>query len=212
MATSLKPTTLSVEEITQLCTYLSRPYALDALQLLVNYRDLSASEMASRLRLHIRTTQEFLEGMMELGILSKEEVYEKKRPYYRYQLAVEEIGFNFDLNLLKQAPDAEQERKIRESKAGNAKFTVARSDSYISNVVIYRGEGRNRDEQKINLTMPQGKFLFHLPFPNAQFMGVSEIMLKAGLTEEVLPEINDLVAVLIANEVIEVEEIDHRRN
>ena len=102
MATSPDPTTLSMEEITQLCTYLSRPYALDALQLLVNYRDLSASEMASRLRLHIRTTQEYLDGLTELGILSKAEVYEKKRPYYRYQLAVEEIGFNFDLNLLKQ--------------------------------------------------------------------------------------------------------------
>ena len=206
MDTSLNPTSPSVEAITQLCTYLSRPYALNALKLLVNYQDLSASELASRLRLHIRTTQEFLEGLTELGVLSREEVYEKKRPYYRYQLAVEELRFSFDLNLLKQASDGEQERKIRESKAGKAKFTVARSDSYISNVVIYQGEGRGRDEQKINLTMPQGKFLFHLPFPNAQFLGISEIMQKAGLTEEVLPEINDLIDVLVNNEVIEVDE------
>jgi predicted transcriptional regulator len=196
-----------MEEITQLCTYLSRPYALDALQLLVNYRDLAASELSSRLRLHIRTMQEFLEGLTSLGVLTKEEVYEKKRPYYRYQLAVEKIGFSFDLNALKQETQMDQEHKIRESQAGKAKFTVARSDSYISNVVIYKGEGRDRDEQKINLTMPQGKFLFHLPFPNAQFMGISEIMEKAGLTEEVLPEINDLVAVLIENGVIEEDQI-----
>ena len=211
MATS-NETHLNVDGITRLCTYLSRPYALDALTLLVNYRDLSSSEMASRLRLHIRTTQEFLEGLTELGILSKEEVSEKKRPYYRYQLAVENIGFTLDLNKLKQETNDHQERMIRESKAGKAKFTVARSDNYISNVVIYQGEGRNRDEQKINLTMPQGKFLFHLPFPNAAFMGISEIMQKAELAEEVLPEINDLVAVLIANEVIEEDENNYRQS
>ena len=208
MATSPESKPSSVEEITRLCTYLSRPYAINALKLLVNYRDLSASEMASRLRLHIRTTQEYLEGLTELGILTKEEVYEKKRPYNRYSLAVDEIGFNLDLGQLKQEANGNQERMIRESKAGKAKFTVARSDSYISNVVIYQGEGRNRDEQKINLTMPQGKFLFHLPFPNAAFMGISEIMQKAELTDEVLPEVNDLVAVLIANDVIEVDKID----
>ena len=208
MATSPESKPSSVEEITRLCTYLSRPYAVNALKLLVNYRDLSASEMASRLRLHIRTTQEYLEGLTELGILTKEEVYEKKRPYNRYSLAVDKIGFNLDLGQLKQEANGNQERMIRESKAGKAKFTVARSDSYISNVVIYQGEGRNRDEQKINLTMPQGKFLFHLPFPNAAFMGISEIMQKAELTDEVLPEVNDLVAVLIANDVIEVDKID----
>ncbi len=207
MVLSNKPD-LMIEEITQLCTYLSRPYAVGALELLVNYRDLSASELSSRLRLHIRTMQEFLEGLTALGILTKEEVYEKKRPYYRYQLAVDEIGFSFDLDTLKQPESAAgQERKIRESKSGKAKFTVARSDSYISNVVIYQGEGRDRDEQKINLTMPQGKFLFHLPFPNAQFMGISEIMDKAALTDEVMPEINDLVAVLIANDVIEIDQV-----
>ena len=208
MATSPESKPSSVEEITRLCTYLSRPYAVNALKLLVNYRDLSASEMASRLRLHIRTTQEYLEGLTELGILTKEEVYEKKRPYNRYSLAVDKIGFNLDLGQLKQEANGNQERMIRESKAGKAKFTVARSDSYISNVVIYQGEGRNRDEQKINLTMPQGRFLFHLPFPNAAFMGISEIMQKAGLTEEVQPEINDLIAVLLSNDVIEVDEIN----
>lgn len=205
MATSLETTNLSLEEISHLCTYLSRPYAFNALELLVNYRDLSASEMSSRLRLHIRTMQEFLEGLTALGILSKEEVYEKKRPYNRYQLIIEKIQFSLGLDLFKREIAGEQERMIRESKAGKAKFTVARSDSYISNVVIYHGEGRDRDEQKINLTMPQGKFLFHLPFPNAQFMGISEIMAKAGLTEEVLPEIDDLISMLIANDVIEVD-------
>ena len=36
---------------------LSRDYAGDLFRLLVNYRDISASEAASRLNLHIRTAQ-----------------------------------------------------------------------------------------------------------------------------------------------------------
>jgi len=39
---------------------LSKEYAEDFFKLLVNYQDISASEAASRLNLHIRTAQDFL--------------------------------------------------------------------------------------------------------------------------------------------------------
>ena len=71
----------------KLGTYLSKDYAEDFFGLLVNYQDISASEAVSRLGLHIRTAQDFLEAMASLGILEKEEVYEKKRPYFRYSLS-----------------------------------------------------------------------------------------------------------------------------
>jgi len=67
-------------------TYISKSYAEDFFKLLVNYHDISASEAASRLGLHIRTAQDFLDAMASLGILEKVEVYEKKRPYFRYSL------------------------------------------------------------------------------------------------------------------------------
>ena len=46
---------------------LSRDYADEFFRLLVNYRDISASEAASRLGLHIRTAQDFLEALAELA-------------------------------------------------------------------------------------------------------------------------------------------------
>ena len=82
----------------RLGAYLSKDYAYSFFNLLVNYRNLSASEAASRLGLHIRTAQDFLEGLTELGLLNRQEVYEKKRPYYRYTLETDHILIDVDLN------------------------------------------------------------------------------------------------------------------
>ena len=51
--------------------------------------------------------------------------------------------------------------------------------------------------------MPQGKFLYHLPFPKAQPMSVAEIMQKAGVDESLAPEVLDLVQLLERYDVIE---------
>src|SRR4030042_2965721 len=79
---------------------LSRDYAEDLFRLLITYRSISASEAASRLDLHIKTIQDFLEDMYNLQILEREEVYEGKRPYFRYTLMVKEISFKIDLGTL----------------------------------------------------------------------------------------------------------------
>ena len=62
-----------------LSNYLSRDYAETVFRFLVNYKNVSASEIASRLNMHIRPIQEFLETMTLYDIVEKEEVYEKKR-------------------------------------------------------------------------------------------------------------------------------------
>ena len=46
---------------------LSKDYAENFFKLLVNYQDISASEAASRLNLHIRTAQDFLESLHALN-------------------------------------------------------------------------------------------------------------------------------------------------
>ncbi len=56
----------------QLGTYLSKDYAREFFRLLVSYQDISASEAASRLGLHIKTAQDFLEGLTGIGILRRE--------------------------------------------------------------------------------------------------------------------------------------------
>ena len=202
--------TLMTDFITaaKLGTFLSKPYAEPVFELLSNYRDLSASEVASRIRLHIRTAQDYLEGLAELGILKKTEVYEKKRPYFRYSLLTDKLEFSLDLSYLKHENNANENIKfIREANNNDARFITARSDSYISNVVVWSGNGREQEERKINLTMPQGKFLYHLPFPNAVAKPIKEIMQDARVDESLLPEINDLVEMLISLNVIEEDSI-----
>ncbi len=177
--------------------FLAKDYAEDFFSLLVNYQDISASEAASRLGLHIQTSQDFLEAMASLGIISKTEVYEKKRPYYRYTLTKRHIHLDIDLELVRRdGPPGEQERKIREKQNSGANFTTARGGQAISVVTIWSGNGRDRKERRISLTQPQGRFLFHLPFPNARPLSIADIMEKADIEASFSPEILDLVELL----------------
>ena len=187
----------------QLSSYLSKDYAEDFFALLVNYQDISASEAASRLGLHIRTAQDFLEGLTGLDILQKKEVYEKKRPYYRYSLKTNQISIEIDLSQIHNNRSPEDlDRLIHEKANAGANFSLARGGEYISHVSLWTGEGRDRKERKINLTRPQGTFLFHLPFPNAEFLSIGEIMRKADIDETYIPEILDIVDLLVNYEVI----------
>lgn len=183
---------------------LAKDYAEDIFELLVNYQAISASEVATRLDLHIKTAQDFLEGLAELGIVSKEEILEKKRPYFRYVLKQKRIVIDIDLMAIKREPNMDHmAMRIRERENSGARFSVAQSDNYITSVTIWTGEGREREERKIKLTTPQGKFLYHLPFPKAEPLTVAGIMQKAGIEEGLAPEILDLVQLLEKYEVIE---------
>lgn len=196
---------MKFEDAAKFGTYISKNYARDIFRLLNNYRDISASEAASRLGMHIQTIQDFLEGMSDLGILSKKETIERKRPYFRYTLEKQKIIFELDLQKeLETAEDDYLENsKIREKKNAGVRFSLARNGQYFSNVAIWVGKGRDRTEKKINLTNAQGKFLYNLPFPDGEHMTLGEICLKAGIEAEQIPEIKDLVEELIQFKVID---------
>jgi predicted ArsR family transcriptional regulator len=183
---------------------LSKDYAEGIFALLVNYQAISASEVAARLDLHIKTAQDYLESLAELGVLTKEEVFEKKRPYFRYILKQNKIVLDIDLMQVKREPTHKSlSIPIREKENAGARFAVSRSDDAITNVTIWIGKSRDRKERKIKLTTPQGKFLFHLPFPKALPLTISEIMQKAGIEENLAPEILDLVQLLEKYQVVE---------
>jgi predicted transcriptional regulator len=184
---------------------LSKEYAEDIFKLLVNYQAISASEVATRLNLHIQTAQDFLESLEQLGVLSKEEVLEKKRPYYRYVLKQTRLVIDIDLLQAKREPSQSSLAEyIREKENAGARFSVARGDDYITSVTIWTGNGREREERRIKLTTPQGKFLYHLPFPKAEPLTIDEIMQKAGVEESLASEIIDLVQLLEKFNVIEI--------
>jgi len=195
---------MDFKEAAKLGNYLSKDYAQDFFALLVNYQDISASEAASRLGLHIRTAQDFLEGLSALDILDKQEVYEKKRPYFRYTLKTEHILMDIDLTQIKgQGMPEDLTHQIREKSNAGANFSLARGGEYISSVSLWTGKGRDRKERKISLTRPQGLFLYHLPFPNADPLPIADIMRKANVSEELAPEILDIIQLLKKYDVIE---------
>ncbi|PLX01881.1 MAG: hypothetical protein C0595_13120 [Marinilabiliales bacterium] len=198
---------MTFKEAAVLGSFLAKDYAEEFFKLLVNYRSISASEAASRLNLHIQTAQDFLEAMTELGILEKEEVYEKKRPYKRYTLLVKNINMVLDLESLGTIKDPKDQSsiRIREHKNAGVNFYTARNNQYFSSVAVWIGKGRERTERKISLTKPQGKFLFHLPFPTAYFESIASIMGKADIPESEISEILDIVYALIELKVIEKE-------
>jgi predicted transcriptional regulator len=186
-------------------SFVSKSYAKDILNVLYTYQDVSASEAASRLGLHINTVQEFLEAMYKSDIISREEVSEKKRPYFRYKLSSNKFKFELDLDDLFREEEKTDLKymKIREDKNSPATFKRAKSNTYFSSVLIMTGEGRERKEKRINLTNDQGIFLYNLPFPDGKFQSITDIMKKANVTIKNFPEILDIVNLLIEYRVIE---------
>ncbi len=199
---------MNFEEAARFGTYIAKSYSKNIFRLLNNYRDISASEAASRLGMHIQTVQDFLEAMADLDILSRKEVIERKRPYFRYTLEKQKIAFEIDLlrELEVSGKDRLEQSKIREKKNAGVRFSMARNGQYFSNVTIWIGKGRERSEKKINLTTAQGKFLYNLPFPDGEHTTLEEIRIKAGIEIEHMPEIKDLVEELIHYKVIEVKD------
>lgn len=196
---------MTFEEAAIFGTYISKSYSKDIFRLLNNYRDISASEAASRLGMHIQTVQDFLEAMAELGFLDKKEAFERKRPYFRYTLKLQKIALEINLGeeLKNTSNNSLEFSRIREEKNAGVRFSLARNGQYFSSVTIWIGKGRERTEKKISLTTSQGIFLFNLPFPDAEFLSMDEIRIKAGIDSEQMPEIKDLVEELIQYKVIE---------
>jgi predicted transcriptional regulator len=196
---------MNFEEAAIFGTYISKSHAKDIFRLLKNYRDISASEAASRLGMHIQTVQDFLEAMAGFDILEKKEVTERKRPYFRYSLKTEKIGFEINLGTELKNSDSDwlESAKIKEKKNAGVRFSLARNGQYFSSVAIWVGKGRERTEKKISLTTAQGKFLYNLPFPDGEFATLEEIRVKSGTENDDLPEIKDLVEELIQYKVIE---------
>ena len=199
---------MNFETASNIAMLLAKSFARDCFRLLVTHQDISASEAASRLDLHIRTAQDFLEGLYQEGIVTRAEVMEGKRPYYRYALKRHLIRIELDLRKLL---DFDKERSrvnvpIRERKNNGAVFHSPNNQDLISGITLFTGEGRRRKERKINLTRNQGRFLFHLPFPNSDFLDIKTIMRKAELTEDKVLEILDLVNDLIHDRIIESKE------
>ena len=197
---------MNFNKVATLCSFLSKSYAPDMLKLLHSYQSVAASEAASRLDIHTRTAQDFLEALESFDILEKKEVYEGKRPYFRYVLKKKEISILINLDELfpeRQAPNSALSKKIRERKNSGAKFTTARNGQYFSSIVVWIGAGRSSKERKINLTIAQGKFLFNLPFPGASFLSIEEIMEKSEVEEAFASEVLDIVSLLEELKIVE---------
>ena len=197
---------MDFEKLSRLGSLLSKDYSRECLGLLVSYRDISSSEAASRLGLHIKTAQDFLDGLHSLGIVSKIEVHESKRPYFRYSLERDRIEFEFDLaSLSGESGGNSLESRIRERKASGALFKTSARGDFITTVTYFTGSGRKKREKTLNLTMAQGSFLFHLPFPTEPPVATAEILRKAGVDESYASEILDLLGFLEHRGIIERE-------
>ena len=198
---------MDFKTVSRLSTLLAKPFAEDLLKLLLIYKDISASEAATRLDLHIKTAQDFFEQLLQFEIVEKEEVYERKRPYFRYKLKKTKLTIDIDLSKLYESKHKEEnhelEQQVKEKINAGATFTTSVDNTYISSVSFFTGEGRKRKVRKISLTVIQGKFLYYLPFPTEQPKRIRDIIKRAGIDEANSAEILDIVELLKENNVIE---------
>lgn len=197
---------MDFKQLAKISSFLSKDYAEKIFELILAYKDISASEAASRLGLHIRTVQDFLETMAQFDILNKIEIIEKKRPYNRYSLKKNKIELSIDiqkeLELKSEIKDVSAYR-IREKNNSGAKFSVSRTGDFFSTVTFWIGKNRMTKERKINLTNAQGTFLYYLPFPDASPLTIDEIIEESSIEPTHKKEIINLLDELIEYEIIE---------
>ncbi len=198
---------MNFEQLKHVSSFLAKDYSEDILRLLVLYPTISASEAATRLDMHIKTAQDALECLAGADVVIKEEVFEKKRPYFRYSLKEKLLSFNIDLGKLVKGSGGVYllEKKIREKTGTGSVFTSSSVPQMLSSVSIFKGTGRQKKERKVSLTANQGKFLFFLPFPTASPVSVKEIMEKAGTKENYYNEVFDIIELLEKNGIIEMQ-------
>lgn len=199
---------MDFKKTSRISNLLAREYSEDFFKMLVIYKSISASEAASRLNLHIKTTQDFLEELEALGIVSKKEVLGKRRPHFRYTMKKKKLSLEIDFSQLVDVKKTEKKinLNIREKKNSGTIFIPWGKSRRISSVAVFIGEGRNRKERKINLTEAQGRFLYYLPFPTERAGNIMSISKKAGIDESLLPEVIDVIEILKKYDVIEVDE------
>lgn len=200
-----KKSSMDFQSASRLATLISRSFAEDFFRLLVIYEDISASESASILDLHIKTAQDFLEGLVSEGVVERKEVSQGKRPHYRYKMVDPKIDIRVNLNEIPKKEIVEDYRdlEIREMKNNRAVFTSGSGTDMISSITLITGEGRKKKERKINITDRQGKFLFYLPFPTSKHEKIKHIYKKSDLDRKFMSEILDLVDILLDYKVIE---------
>ncbi len=200
-----KQQSMDYKSASRLATLISRSFAEEFFRLLMVYADISASESASLLDLHIKTAQDFLEGLTAERIIERKEVSQGKRPHYRYKLKDPKINIHINLHdILDKTNDRKYlNLEIRERKNNRAVFTISAGSDMISSITLITGEGRKKKERKINITDRQGRFLFYLPFPNSKHEKIQSIYEKSRLDRKYLPEIIDIIDVLIGFKVIE---------
>lgn len=197
---------MDFQAASRLSNLMAKNFAEDVFRLLVLYRDISSSEAASRLNLHIKTVQDFLDGLVAFGIVSKKEVCEKKRPYFRYTLIKSTIDMSVDLISLKKTSEGSRPLNailIKERKKTNCFFKTSPKGDMISSITLYTGKTRSREERKVILTENQGKFLLFLPFPTEAPKSVQDILQKAHIEKAFVDEILDIVDFLTHHNVIE---------
>ena len=117
----------------------------------------------------------------------------------------QKLNIEFDLCSLYDASDEDVRLKqqIREKVNSGAIFTTSGSNDFISSVTVFTGKGRQRKERKLSLTISQGKFLYHLPFPTADYLSIQQIIKKASLDKTYTSEILDIIKILKEFNVIE---------
>jgi predicted DNA-binding protein (UPF0251 family) len=187
------------EDIKLISTLIAREYAEGMFRLLSDYDGISASEAASRLDIHIRTAQDFLESLLSLGLVSKTEVLESRKPFFRYSIAEPKVELNFDLRSLstKKELNISTGHLLIEKNNEAVSLNYSEKEQRITAITRLSGRGRDKKLRRISLTPVQGKFLYYLPFPTAKPESIDSLMLKAGLPETCLPEIYDIIGILL---------------
>ncbi len=144
----------------------------------------SASELAREMGIHVATAMRKLAELAALGLLEK-----RSRPgsdvlEYRLARSRVDIVLDFDADAKAASRDARRQAEhvfVRERP--NPKVLVESDDGArrVQRVLFLTVLRRRTNARKLELSEPEGRFLWHLPYASEAARSVAEICRQAGI-------------------------------
>lgn len=155
---------------------------------------LAASEVARLEDIHVATAQRYLKELAEAGLVGSRPRQGSPRATEEYWILESRITIQIDLDggVAGEGDgmaDAARRIAVRDLGPNNVVYDTNPRTGNVEGILILSDQHPRLVEDRIRLSATVGRFLAHLPYTAGHAPSVWEIMQRAGLHEEHLPEV-----------------------
>ncbi|PKP55522.1 MAG: hypothetical protein CVT89_08190 [Candidatus Altiarchaeales archaeon HGW-Altiarchaeales-2] len=203
---------MNKEQFQRAAFVLSKEHCIDVVETLYLNGWLTATEIAEDLKIHIATAVKYLTELHEIGIAEKRTREGKYKDALEYRLINSEINLtlNFEQIIAEESKGVIEKAgiiKLKEKVRDDIHYEWDDEKQKILKINITGAGIRRGIQESIELNTPEGKFLWHTPYPSEEGLSAGQICEKAGIKNPIeIKKMLKFVDILKEKGIIEVSE------